>query len=362
MRLFVPLDRYVLREFWKIFAATAVGFPLLVIVIDLTEKLDKYLSRDLSRGQILLSYLYWIPESMFLALPAAVLFATVFSIGALTRHSEITAAKASGISFHRLTMPIFVGATIVAVLAGVLGEIVPVANEKRNTILEEKRFSGTNDRFNFTYAGEEGRVYKIQALNVGNGAIDFLEVERKGNGPEYPTTIVTARGARWNDTTGHWLLRDGQMHIVPTDSTSLAVQFDSLADSHFVEAPRELMAAPKTSQEMRYHELSRFITALERSGSSEVNRFKVEKALRIAIPVTCLIIAIFGAPLATSTQRGGTAYGIGISLGVTVVFLMLIQLTKAIGGGGTLPPNVAAWMPNTVFGVTGAILLARTRT
>jgi lipopolysaccharide export system permease protein len=113
---------------------------------------------------------------------------------------------------------------------------------------------------------------------------------------------------------------------------------------------------------MRYQELSRFITALERSGSSEVNRFKVEKALRIAIPVTCLIIAIFGAPLATTTQRGGAAYGIGVSLGVTVIFLMLIQLTKAIGGGGLLPPNVAAWMPNAVFGLTGAFLLARTRT
>jgi lipopolysaccharide export system permease protein len=362
MRLFVPLDRYVLREFWKIFAAMAVGFPMLVIVFDLTEKLDKYLARDLSRGKILLSYLYWIPESMFMALPAAVLFATVFSIGALTRHSEITAAKASGISFHRLTLPIFMGAAVVAVLAGVLGEIVPVANAKRNEILEEKKFSGTNDRFNFTYAGEEGRVYKIQALNVSNGAIDFLEVERKGSGPEYPTTIVTARGGAWRDGTRHWMLRDGQMHIVPTDSTSLAVQFDSLADNHFVEAPRELMAAPKTSQEMRYSELSRFITALERSGSSEVNRFKVEKALRIAIPVTCLIIAIFGAPLATSTQRGGTAYGIGISLATTVIFLMLIQLTKAIGGGGILPPNVAAWMPNAVFGVAGTILLSRTRT
>jgi lipopolysaccharide export system permease protein len=357
-----PLDRYVFREFWKIFAATAVGFPLLVIVFDLTEKLDKYLARDLSRTKILLSYVYWIAESMFMALPAAVLFATVFSIGALTRHSEITAAKASGISFHRLTLPIFLGAAVVAVLAGVLGEIVPVANARRNEILEERKFSGTSDRFNFTYAGEEGRVYKVQALNVANGAIDFLEVERKGNGPDYPTTIVTARAGTWQDSSRYWLLRDGQMHIVPTDSTSIAVQFDSLADNHFVEAPRELMAAPKTSQEMRYRELSRFILALERSGSSEVNRFKVEKALRIAVPVTCLIIAIFGAPLATTTQRGGAAYGIGVSLATTVIFLMLIQLTKAIGGGGLLPPNVAAWMPNAVFGVAGAILLARTRT
>jgi lipopolysaccharide export system permease protein len=269
-----------------------------------------------------------------------VLFATVFSIGSLTRHAEITAAKASGISFHRLTLPIYFGAAMVAVLAGVLGEIVPVANEKRNVILQEKKFSGANDRFNFTYAGEEGRVYKIQALNVANGAIDFLEVERKGSGPDYPSMIVTARSGTWRDSTGHWLLRNGQMHIVPTDSTNMAVQFDSLADQHFVEAPRELMAAPKTSQEMRYAEL----------------------ALRIAVPVTCLIIAIFGAPLATSTQRGGAAYGIGISLATTVIFLMLIQLTKAIGGGGIMPPNVAAWMPNVVFGLAGTILLVRTRT
>ena len=80
--LFRPLDRYVLSEFWKIFTMTALGFPLLIIIIDLTDNLDKYLNRQLPRSQIALSYLYFIPDSMFLVMPAAVLFATVFSIGA----------------------------------------------------------------------------------------------------------------------------------------------------------------------------------------------------------------------------------------------------------------------------------------
>ena len=48
MSVIKPLDRYVLAEWVKIFAGTALGFPLLVIIIDLTEKLDKYLSRNLS--------------------------------------------------------------------------------------------------------------------------------------------------------------------------------------------------------------------------------------------------------------------------------------------------------------------------
>src|SRR5256885_9656937 len=111
-RLIRPLDRYVFAEFWKIFLGTALGFPILVVIIDLTDHLDKYLSRQIPRGDILLSYVYFLPESAFQVVPAAVLFATVFSIGALTRHAEITAAKASGISFFRLIVLIIVGATI----------------------------------------------------------------------------------------------------------------------------------------------------------------------------------------------------------------------------------------------------------
>src|ERR1043165_2679678 len=144
-RIFRPLDRYVFSEFWKIFTMTALGFPLLIIIIDLTDNLDKYLNRQLPRSQIALRYLDFIPDSMFLVMPAAGLFATVFSIGALTRHSEITAAKASGISFYRLTLPIFVGAIAAAAMAIALGELVPITNGKRAELLEEKKFQPGSD-------------------------------------------------------------------------------------------------------------------------------------------------------------------------------------------------------------------------
>jgi hypothetical protein len=100
-RLGGALDRYVFGEFVKIFVVTALGFPILVFVIDVVENLNKYLSRHLTLKAVALSYVYWLPDTMFNVLPAAVLFATVFTVGAVTRHSEITAAKASGISFYR---------------------------------------------------------------------------------------------------------------------------------------------------------------------------------------------------------------------------------------------------------------------
>lgn len=355
-----PLDRYVFSEFWKIFVATSLGFPLLLVIIDLTDNLEKYLARNLPLRDIALSYLYWIPESMFMVVPAAVLFATVFSIGGFTRHSEITAAKASGISFYRLVMPIFAGAVLAAGIDLALGEVVPVTNSKRNDLLEEDKFRGSTTRYNFTFQGEFGRVYKVAGLNTTAGTLEQVQVERRGTGLDYPTVIVAAEHAVWKADSG-WTLERGDMKLVADSTPDVSFSFARMFDKRFAERPMDMMTKPRSPQEMRYRELTRFIRTLERSGG-DANQLRVERALKIAIPITCIIIALFGAPLATSTQRGGAAYGVGISLAITMVFLMLVQLTKAIGSKGLMPADLAAWVPSMIFGVLGVALLARVRT
>jgi lipopolysaccharide export system permease protein len=354
------LDRYVFIEFWKIFVNMALGFPILIIIIDLTDNLDKYLSQHLGVGRIALSYLYWLPDSMFMILPAAVLFATVFSIGALTRHSEITAAKASGISFYRFIAPIFAGAVIATILGLILGELAPFTNKKRLEILQSDRINLSSDRYNFAYAADRGRVYKIGALHLLTPSIDGMVIERKGNGPDYPSFVVTANTARYSARNG-WVLQRGAMHVIPDTLHNMTITFDSLVDRHFTEPPKQLTLTQKAPTDMGFRELGRFITSMERSGA-EVNELRVERMLKIAIPITCIVILLFGAPLATSTQRGGTAYGVGLSLGTTVIFLMLIQLTKGIGGKGMIPADLAAWLPSIIFGIVGVILFARVRT
>ena len=74
------------------------------------------------------------------------------------------------------------------------------------------------------------------------------------------------------------------------------------------------------------------------------------------------MIALFGAPLAVASPRSGTAFGIAVSLGTTIVYLMLTQIAKAVGAGGVVPPLVAAWLPNAVFLLAGLVLLDRVRT
>jgi lipopolysaccharide export system permease protein len=131
--------------------------------------------------------------------------------------------------------------------------------------------------------------------------------------------------------------------------------------SSMKELPSDLLAEPRRPEEMRYAELGRYIEAVENSGS-DAGKVRVMRALKLAVPATCIIIAFFGAPLAMTSYRAGTAIGIGISLATTIVFLLLVQLSQALGAGGLIKPEAAAWLPNAVFGLAAVVLLLRART
>ncbi|NIM52542.1 MAG: LptF/LptG family permease [Gemmatimonadales bacterium] len=363
-RLTLPiLDRYLLREWVKIFLAAAVGFPLFVILIELAEKLDDYLVRDLELGTIALAYLFSIPEKMVDVLPAAVLFGTVFSIGAMNRHSELAAAKASGLGVHRIVVPVFVAAVLAAGLDLVIVELAPPATRRQLELLGVLETRSQRNRYNFVYRAEAGWVYTVRELTIDLRRMRHVVLEREGSGTAYPSLAIQARRAQYSDSAGGWTLADGRFRIMTDSLGELSFAFDSMRNRGLVEDPAALLAEPKEPKEMRYAELGRYIDALERSGG-DGRRLRVDRALKVAVPATCIIIALFAAPLAvvgTGARQGG-AFSIAVALGTTVVFLVLVQLSRTIAIGGALPPTLAAWLPNMAFGTTGAWMLKRAPT
>ena len=358
-RIFSPLDRNVASEFLRIFAVTLLGFPLLVSVIDLVEHLRHYTADKIPVRDVALSYYYMLPDTMFMVIPAATLFATVFSIGTFTRYSEVTAAKASGISFYRFIAPIIAMSFVAMGIGLLVGELAPRANAIRDALLKGKNEAAENERYNFAFASATGRNYRIYTLNVEKSTLEHVEIETRRSSKQ-AGVLVSAEKGNWNAKRG-WALQAGILHIMHNDSTDIAVVFDSLYDRTLQESAAELRASEKAPAAMNFRQLSHFIVALERSGA-DVNLLKVERMLKLAIPVTCVIIALFGAPLATSSQRGGAAYGVAVSLGTTITFLILIQLTRAIGGHGIISADLAAWLPNIIVGIVAVILLVRVRT
>ncbi len=355
------LDRYILGQWTRIFVLTALGFPLVAIVIDLTDFLDKWLSRGMTAGEIALAYFFSIPENMFTVMPAAVLFATVFTVGALNRNSELTAAKAGGMSFYRVVRPLFLASALASLLALMVGELSPGATTRRLELQKSKDTRSTSGRYNFVYRAEEGWVYTIGSLDVARRQLRQLVLERAGQSLEYPALAVTADSATWDTTAGRWNLWGGASRIVAGSDRQATFLFDHMRLRVMQEAPADLLIEPKRPEEMRYAELGRYIQALVRSGNN-VDNLRVEQALKLALPVACLIIALFAAPLAVTAPRSGTAMGIAVSLGTTVAYLLMAQIAKAAGAGSVVNPVAAAWIPNALFLTAGLVLLARVRT
>jgi lipopolysaccharide export system permease protein len=355
------LDRYLLRQWTRVFLVVMLGFPILVIVIDLTDKLGQYLGKGLSRGTLALAYIYGMPETMFFVLPAAVLFATTFTVGPMSRYSEVTAAKAGGVSFYRLIRPLLAVSAAMFAFGLVLGEAAPGGSSKKAELLGEKQIRSRDARPNFVYRADAGWVYVVGYLELGPRAMHDVVLEREGSGADYPTILIAAEQARYKDSTKRWTLSRGQLRYFLGAGREFAFAFDSLRPRQLTETPTDLLAEPKAPDEMRFAELGRYIDALSRSGS-DTKKLVVERALKIAIPFTCIVIALFGAPLAMTNPRSGAAWGLGVSLVTTFVFLLLVQLSKAIGAGGVLPPTFAAWCPNLVFGGLAVWLLRKTPT
>jgi len=353
------LDRYVVREFTRLFLLFVTAAPLLFILGDVMDNLDKHIARGVGAPRVALSYVYQLPLFVLYSLPIASLIAAVFTVGNMTKYSEVTAAKAGGVSFFRLFASLPVLGILVTIVGLGLSELVPVTNRLREEVLG-LRTRQRQSRNDFVYRSADGRAFVIRQLHVASSMINGIAMEREGNEPEIPSEHATAASAKYTEGEG-WTFGDGQLRLFYGPDTERTYEFESLRIPSFTETPEQLLAIQKDPENMGYAELGRFIQISQRSGGRPL-KLIVARAQKISIPVATLVIILFAMPLATSTARGGSAYGIGISLAITIFYLMLFKVAGALGASGALPGVAAAWIPNALFAIAAGFLLTRVRT
>lgn len=354
------LDRWVAWTFLKLFFVSLLATPPLFILGDMTEKLDNYLAADLGMGEIARGYFFNLPEYIQWAFPMAGLIAAVFTVHAMTSHREIVAAKAGGISFHRLVLPIFVIGAILTGAALLTTDLVPLSKREATAILEARN-TGREWRSDFVYQAEDGLVLAVQRLETVRPRMSGIGLHHPARGDDSVVVHAKASQAVWNPERGGWLFEDGEYRRIWPDGVESATRFQRMRIPSLVERPEQLMDEVLEADELTYDELERQAQIVERGGGKS-GELRTKKEQKLAIPVATFVIILLGAPLATSSRRGGAAFGVGISLGTTIAYVLLLKVTGAFGAAGILPPIWAAWLPNILFAAAGLTLLARVRT
>ncbi|HEY6838026.1 MAG TPA: LptF/LptG family permease, partial [Geobacteraceae bacterium] len=81
---------------------------------------------------------------------------------------------------------------------------------------------------------------------------------------------------------------------------------------------------------------------------------------RFALPFACFVFALIGVPFGIQNQRSGKAAGFAVSIGLLLIYYVILSAGKALGQRGLLPPFAAVWTPNILFLVFGIYLFRTT--
>ncbi len=356
------LDRYILKKFLFIFLFVVMGMIVIFVVIDLIENLDKFLSYRASVGQVILYYLYYIPFIVVLTLPIDMLISSLFSMGTMAQHNEIIACQSAGISLYRLLFPLLITALFISIVTGIATETIVVdANRARldlfrYQIKKEKRLplktrtqiaiqDGNNRQVYIQYYNENRRV--ARGVNI-----IFLKDTRI-------VKRLDARRMEWDSTAHGWILYGVTLRKF-TPGEEQVIRQDTVHYFHSRIRPEDLLDMERKPEEMKFTELRRFIQRTQQLGI-DVRRWLVDLHMKIAYPFANFIIVLFGAPLASRKRRSGPAISFAIALLITFIYFIFLQSGQVLGHDGTLPPWLAAWLGNLVFGMGGLILFIAIR-
>ncbi len=354
------LDRYLLREQLLTLVAGLFFFVAVYIIVDLFEKIDMYLDNKVPVHVIALFYGVSAPEIVLTVLPMAMLLSCLLALGQLRRGNELTAMQAAGIGLERIAAPLYALALVVSGLVFVTNEtLLPKFTARRNHMLQvdikKQLDEGPRVRTNLAYLGTDGRTFLIRQYLIPERRMQEVVIEQI----RHNTLMgrIDAESAVWEQ--GHWVFYHGFTRRFDQEGEH-AAEFNQLTIPGLRETPDDFATAEEDPQQLSYGELVRYIERLRESGS-RVQKYLVELYLKVAFPLTNLIVVLIGSALAIRVKRGSLAMAFGLSVFISFLYYAIIRTGQSLGHNGQLPPFLAAWVGNFIFTAIGLELLRRAR-
>ena len=105
---------------------------------------------------------------------------------------------------------------------------------------------------------------------------------------------------------------------------------------------------------MSYGQLKRYLNIFKSGSASTIRRLKVDLNYKLSFPFMALSIVIVGIPFSIVSGRGSALIGMAKGITIPMLYLPVMGVILALGKGGSLPPEVAAWGANIIFILAGA--------
>jgi lipopolysaccharide export system permease protein len=351
------LDIYVIRKFLSTFLLAIALILSIVVIFDLSEKIDDFLESGAKLKAILFDYyLNFLPYFAVLFSSLFAFLAVIYFTSRMASNTEIIAILNSGMSFRRLLLPYFISATLIAGASFYLSDqVIPGAN-KVKLEFEEQYVKKTPPRFkakDFHRQIEPGvYVYLHSYSNVSKVGYQFT-IEKFENGEL--VSKMMADQIRWDTTVNKWKAR--RYYIRTIDGLHETIEEGKEIDTTLAMHPDDFKMRLTIVETMSLKELDEFIQKQRMQGETNVAAYQIERQNRIAFPFSTFILTLIGVAVSSRKIRGGIGLHIAIGVVISFAYILFIQFSKQFAIGGKLPVMAAVWMPNVFFTIVAIFLL-----
>jgi lipopolysaccharide export system permease protein len=366
------IDRYILKRFLGTYLFSNILIISIIVIFDISEKIDNFIYASM-KEVIVDHYLNFIPYFLNRLSPMFTFIAVIFFTSRLAAKYETVAILSSGASYRRFLRPYMIGSALIALVSLLISHfIIPQSNRVRQAF-EDKYINNTfqNKEINIHRQIEKGTLIYMETYQNNTAQGFKFSLEKTKNGKlQY---MLSADEIAWDSIKQVWKIKNYYERFVPENKDFLKAQLAVGDKSEYKEKlvfgtekdlkidfyPKDMGRVESKVEVMTYPELKKFIASEKEKGSNGIERFEVENYNRTAVPFSTFILTIIGVCLSSRKIRGGIGMHLALGLLLAASYQLFLQVSSIFAINGLLPPFIAVWTPNIIYGAI-AFYLYRT--
>lgn len=348
------LDAYILRHFAVSFLGSLFLLVIVLVVIDIAEKIDDFVEKKVAMSVLIRYYQNFIPFYVNLLTPLMVFISVLFFTARLAQRTEIVALLASGISFWRLLLPYMGAATVLAGISLSLQLFVTPRNVRR---IEEFEYKYIKSRAYFDQRQVHIKLMKDSYFFVRA----FDKFDHIGFGAHIERIEGRGVADRWVAEEVQWLPNEKKWRFLRIWRFRAGMEPLYIAqwDTLLPLTPEDIIRSELYTRTMILPELWAEYQRQKYVGGEVANLLEMELHERLAIPLASLGLTALGFASASRKKRGGAARQIGLGLVLAFIYVFLLAIAKSAFGGLTGWAWLGSWVPNLIFFPLAALWLWR---
>ncbi len=352
------LDKYIIRKYLGTFLFTLVLFLVIIVVFDVSEHLDDFLKYRAPLNAIIFEYYAgYLPFYANILLPLINFLAVIFFTAQMANQTEIVPILSGKVSFNRFLWPYFVSASLIFVVfffANIF--LIPYTN-KLDILFENTYFNQVDPTKSEVHIQLDKNTFAYLQSYDNQVHTGYNFILEKFDGDKMKQKLIANRIV-YDSLKHSWKLQDYTVRYINGMHEKMIYNTPS-KDTILDMRPSDFEAHDNIYRAMSTTELTKGIEKEKIRGTGVLVDMQLEKYRRFVYPLSSYVLTLIGVSISSRKVRGGIGLPLGIGIFLCFAYIVVDRFANVFSLKASLPPIIAVFIPNLVFGLLGFYLLRK---